>query len=297
MLLIAVVAYGGMRALRPEEYPGTPFWSGLGHDLDRSLLHFDFGEACLFRGCPKVRDLWARGYAADLWLLGGAMVLGVLGGVAAGVWCATHPRTRGARAVEAGAMLAFCTPVYVVGLGLLLLFSPAFGVWHVPVFFDPHSYAPPLSHPWDGLRSLVVPWLVVGAPLAAMCLRITVTLTRDELTENHVQTARAKGLTHRRVVRRHAAPGAYAAVASLLSVTIPAVVTNMVLVEWVFSVPGFFRHTKRALAQATPPTIDVPTLQALALWAAVLIVAMSALADIALVRIDPRLRATGRPPG
>ena len=99
------------------------------------------------------------------------------------------------------------------------------------------------------------------------------------------------------MVRRHAAPAAYASIASLLSVTIPAVVTNMVLVEWVFSVPGFFRHTKRALAQADPPTIDVPTLQALGLWAAVLIVAMSALADIALVRIDPRLRATGHPPG
>jgi peptide/nickel transport system permease protein len=82
-----------------------------------------------------------------------------------------------------------------------------------------------------------------------------------------------------------------------VSVTIPAVVTNLVLVEWVFSIPGFFRHTKRALAQAEPPTIDVPTLQALALWASVLIVVISALADIALVRIDPRLRATGKPPG
>jgi peptide/nickel transport system permease protein len=82
-----------------------------------------------------------------------------------------------------------------------------------------------------------------------------------------------------------------------MSVTIPAVVTNLVLVEWVFAIPGFFRHTKRALAQATPPTIDVPTLQALALWAAVLIVVMSAVADIALVKIDPRLRASGRPPG
>jgi ABC-type dipeptide/oligopeptide/nickel transport system permease component len=52
----------------------------------------------------------------------------------------------------------------------------------------------------------------------------------------------------------------------------------------------------RALAQAEPATIDVPTLQALGLWAAMLIVGMSALADIALVRIDPRLR-TGQPPG
>ncbi len=104
-------------------------------------------------------------------------------------------------------------------------------------------------------------------------------------------------MPHKRVVRHHAAPAAYASIASLLSVTIPAVVTNLVLVEWVFSVPGFFRHTKRALAQTTPPTIDIPTLQALGLWAAVLIVAMSAAADIALVRIDPRLRTGGRPPG
>jgi peptide/nickel transport system permease protein len=286
-----------MRALRPEDYGATGVITGLRGDLDRALLHFDFGEACMFQGCPKVRDLWARGYEADLWLLGGGLLFGVVGGMGAGVWCATRPRSPGARALEAAAMLAFCTPVYVVGLGVLLLFSPAFGVWHLPFFFDPHSYASPRESPWDGLRSLLVPSLIVGAPLGAMCLRLTVALTRDALSENHIQTAFAKGLPHRRVVRHHAAPSAYASIASLLSVTIPAVVTNLVLVEWVFSVPGFFRHTKRALAQATPPTIDVPTLQALGLWAAVLIVVMSAAADVALVKLDPRLRANGRPPG
>jgi peptide/nickel transport system permease protein len=220
----------------------------------------------------------------------------VVGGTAAGVWCTRRARSAGARALEAGAMLAFCTPVYVMGAGALLLFSPSFGVWHLPLFFQPHAYQPLLERPWDWLRSLVLPWLIVGAPLAAMCLRLTVALTRDALSENHIQTAVAKGLPYSRVVSRHAAPSAYASVASLLSVTIPAVVTNMVLVEWVFSVPGFFRHTKRALGQAQPVTIDVPTLQALALWAAVLIVILSALADIALVKIDPRLRSS-RPPG
>jgi peptide/nickel transport system permease protein len=69
-------------------------------------------------------------------------------------------------------------------------------------------------------------------------------------------------------------------------------VTNMVLVEYVFSVPGFFRHMKRALGQA--PGIDIPTLQALALWAAVLIVMLSLLADLAIARLDPRIRAGGR---
>ena len=66
-----------------------------------------------------------------------------------------------------------------------------------------------------------------------------------------------------------------------------------------YSVPGFFRHTKRALGQAPgrPPTIDFPTLQALALWASVLIVALSLLADLAIVRLDSRVRSRGRASG
>ena len=81
----------------------------------------------------------------------------------------------------------------------------------------------------------------------------------------------------------------------LFGASAPFMVTNMVLVEYVFAVPGFFRHTKRALGQAPgwPPTIDIPTLQALALWAAVLIVLLGLLPDLAIVRLDPRVRASG----
>jgi len=85
-------------------------------------------------------------------------------------------------------------------------------------------------------------------------------------------------------------------VASLFGASAPFMVTNMVLVEYVCSVPGFFRHMKRALGQAPgwPPGVDIPTLQALALWAPVLIVALSLLADLAIVRVDPRIRSGGR---
>jgi ABC-type dipeptide/oligopeptide/nickel transport system permease component len=84
-------------------------------------------------------------------------------------------------------------------------------------------------------------------------------------------------------------------------------VTNMVLVEFVFGVPGFFRHLKRALGQAPAwgltgpagsPTIDIPTVQAIALWSAVLIVALSLLADLVIGRLDPQIRTGGgAPPG
>ncbi len=136
---------------------------------------------------------------------------------------------------------------------------------------------------------------LLGAPLAAAILRLTLTLALDAMGEDYVRTARAKGLSRATVVRRHAGRPTYVATASLFGASAPIMVTNMVLVEYVFAVPGFFRHMKRALGQAPgwPPTIDYPTLQALAMWAAVLIVALSLLADLAIVRLDPRIRARG----
>jgi peptide/nickel transport system permease protein len=297
LVIVAVVDYGMIRVLRPELFPGEALVPGLWHDLDRAFLHFDFGPACMFAGCPPIRRLWSEGFGVDLYLLGGALVLGVGGGVAAGIWCAARPRSLGARAVESTAMVAYCTPVYVVGLGLLLAFSPAFGRLPLPAFFDPHSYAPLQDRPWDWFRSLLVPWLVVAAPLGAACARLTLATIREGLHEDYVRTGFAKGLSHSQVVRRHAAPASYPTVASFLAIAVPGVVTNMVLVEWVFALPGFFRHTKRAIGQAVPVTIDIPSLQALAMWAAVLIVVLSLVADLVLVGVDPRLRAAGRAPG
>ena len=48
---------------------------------------------------------------------------------------------------------------------MLLLFAPPFGLVDLPYFFDPDSYAPPLENPWDFARSMILPWIVVGAPL------------------------------------------------------------------------------------------------------------------------------------
>jgi peptide/nickel transport system permease protein len=290
LLAVAVLSYAPIRLLLPEEFPRETAVGGALTDLDRAFLHFDFGRACMFRGCPPIRDLWLRGYGADLWLLGGGLLLGIGAGLAGGVWCAARPRSAGGRALESAAMLAYCTPVYVAGLGLLLLFEPTFGLLHLPWFFEPNSYASPLQSPWDWFRSLLVPWLIVAAPTAAACLRLTLRTTLDSLGEDYVRTGLAKGLRPERVVRRHAAPASYPAVASLVAVSIPTVVANVVLVEWVFSVPGFFRHTKRAIGKTDPSTPDIAMLQALTVWAAVLIVVVGLVADLALARLDPRAR-------
>jgi ABC-type dipeptide/oligopeptide/nickel transport system permease component len=79
--------------------------------------------AYLIRGCPPIHTLWMRGIAGDLWMLGGGLVIGIADGVGAGTWCARRPGTASARFVESVATLLFCAPVYVIGLGLLLLFN------------------------------------------------------------------------------------------------------------------------------------------------------------------------------
>jgi peptide/nickel transport system permease protein len=300
LILTAFFAYGTMRALRPEQYPGQATVADLCSDVDRALLHLDFGGACMFAGCPSIKGLWLDGIWVDLTLLAGGVAFAVAFGVLGGLWCASRRRTRSARALEGLATLLYCAPVYAVGFGLLLLFAPPFGLVDLPFFFDPDSYKPPLENPWDYVRSMVLPWIVVGAPLGAAILRLTLALTVDTMGEDYVRTAAAKGVRHATVVRRHAGPPTYVSVASLLGASAPFMITNMVLVEYVFTLPGFFRHTRRALGQAPGwppdpkiPPIDILTLQALALWAAVLIVLLSLLSDLAIVWLDPRIRTSG----
>jgi peptide/nickel transport system permease protein len=294
VILTAFFAFGMIRLLRPELYGGQAILPGTWMDTKAALLHLDVG------GDPLIRQDWLDGMWADIFLLAGGAIVAVVLGVSAGLWCAVRRRKASARAVESSAMFFLCAPPYVLALGTLLLFAPPFGIVQLPYFFDPHSYAPPLQDPWDFFRSMLVPWLVVGLPLAAAIMRLTLALTVDGMGEEWVRTAQSKGLAHARVVRRHAAPSAFPTVASLFGASAPILVLNIVLVEYVFSVPGFFRHMRKALGQnegLDDKFIDIPMLQGIALWAAVLIVALSLLGDLAIMRLDPRVRSSGRPIG
>lgn len=297
VLVVTALTYGMTRLLRPDLYGPDPpsVLAGTGHDLERIFLHFDFGVACNWPGCPPITTMWARGVAWDLWLLAGGMVVGVAFGVLAGLWCVRRPRSFPARALEMGAMVLFCAPVYVVGLLILKLFNPTFGMFPIPYFFDAEpKWVSPWGAPWDWFRQLLIPWLVLGAPLAAMCLRLTLNTTLEALDEDYVRTGTAKGLTRRRIIQRHAAPASYVTTASFVGISVPLVVTNLVLVERTLSVPGFLRHTWKALGNTEKtPVPDFPMLCAMTVWGCVLIVVLGLLADALLPWLDPRIRAGG----
>jgi peptide/nickel transport system permease protein len=296
VLFTAVFAIGGWRFLRDDQYPGESVVGGTLRQLERYFLHLDFGDACVYPGCPPIHDLWVRGIRGDLWLLGLALIVGVTIGVATGAWCASRRGSVGARAAEATGMFFFCTPPFVLGYGLLLLFAPDFGLVPFTPLFEIHTYVEPLDNPITFARAMVVPVLLVALPLAAACQRVTLGALTEAAGEDWIRTARAKGVSERDAVRVHARPAARVMVSSYVGATVPLLVTNMVLIEAVFSVPGFFVHTRRALGKSPgyPPDIDPALLQALAVWAAVLIVVVGIVADVALAAADPRIRARGR---
>ena len=301
LVVVAVVIYGGLRLLRPDLYPpGDPVLSGTVHDLNRALLHLDWG--CAPPGgvgsgarpsgeCLPVRVLWQRGMMADIWLLLGSIVIGGVSGVLGGLWCAGRPGTRAASALQAVAALAYCAPVYVVGLAVLFLFSPDSGLVHVPFFFDaaPQRVSP-FTDPWTWLRAMLVPWLVLAAPLAGMFLRLTLAMAREITQEDYVRTAVAKGLSPGRVMRRHVGLPTFGAAVSFAPVTLPLFLTNVALVEQVFSVPGFFHYLWDAIGNNEESAINLPIMITAALWTTVLLIVLSIIADAILGQLDPRVR-------
>jgi peptide/nickel transport system permease protein len=305
LLAVAFVTYSMLRVLRPDRFPGATVLGGTLDDLERGFLHFDWGVASGWPGHPPVRTMFASSFAVDLWLIGGALVIGVAAGLGGAMWCARRPRTRRARAVEAVASAVYCTPVYVIGMSALLLFNPIFGVIPIPGLFDAKpTWAEPWDNPWVWFKTLAVPWLVLAAPLAAMCLRLALAVLREEVDADHVRTAYAKGVSPRRVMTRHVAPAAYTETASFIGVSIPLIVINLILVEKVFGLPGFFTNMYQAIGhaeghaanrRAAGPPIDYAMVQAISVWAAAFIVVLGIAVDVVLVRLDPRIRQAGLP--
>jgi len=288
VLLVTSAVWLVLHLLRPEAFQGQePLAPGLVHFLRDAFLHFDLGIS-RWEHRP-VADVLREGISADIQLLLGGVVVGLTAGIAGGVFCAARPDNVVAHGLHVVAMVAVCAPVYVVGLMTLLLFGSHIG--QVADLGIPLTYTPFSESPSDWLASMIVPWLVVGFPLAGASLRIMRAQTIEVLGEDYLRTARAKGLNERDVLRHHAIRPAVAPVLSMAGATANVTLLNMVLVERAFSIPGVFQHLDAAM-----DTGDFPLLFGLTLVGAVIVCAGNLAADLALMIVDPRLRGAATLP-
>jgi peptide/nickel transport system permease protein len=284
-VVVSALSFLTLHGLYPEAFNDTrPLFIELGHFLWATFVRLDLGQS-VTRPFGSVSALIGRGLAADFSLLIGALVFGIAAGTWGGAVCARHPGTWRARILQIIALLALCTPVYVIGMSAILLFKPGIDA-PFPIGILPyHGYVPLSESPLRWLHSLVVPWMVAGAPLAAVCLRMMRASLNEIHGEDFIRTAAAKGLTPAQVARRHVVPVAIPPVLSLAGAYTPLLIGNVILIEKVFDVPGVYRLIPQALSLG-----NYPVIQGLVIVTAVFVVICNGLVDIALAAIDPRVR-------
>lgn len=261
------------------------FAGGVVHDTLRMVLHLDFGISSTIPSRPRIHDVFAENWGPDVALVLVGVPLGAVAGQRAGLYCAAHADTLPARLMGLLGTFWLCAPIYFVAYGLLLLFEPSFGRLPLPLFFEPGHYGTLLDHPWGWLQALLVPWLLVAAPIAAAVMRVTESGTRERFDDPYVRTAFAKGLSWNAVVRRHASRPTRATAATFVAVNSRLIVLNVMLIENVFFVPGFLVKAQRAVGDR-----DLAMLQGIAIWTAVLTVAIVLVADVAAYLASPQLR-------
>lgn len=242
-----------------------------------NVLQGDLGTSVFFK--TPVLSVIAAGAETSILLASMTMVWIVLIGIPIGVLSATMHGKWVDQVTSGGAMLAASIPTFWLGLYLIFIFSVGLG-WF------PSSGFPSLSD--DGgianLRYLVLPSLTLAAPNAALIIRLVRASMLDVAREDHVRTARAKGLHPANVAIKHVFRNALIAVAAAFGFTFAALISEAVVTETVFSLPGIGRLVVQSILRR-----DYPVIQGVILVIVVLYMLINLLVDLAYARLDPRV--------
>ena len=252
------------------------YFSWLGHALTG-----DFGNS-LSTGQPVVGSILDK-LPVMLSLAGGALVVAVLLGFPAGVAAAVRRDGLVDRLLGIGAATGLALPSYFVGM--LLIIVVALNLAWLP----PTGYTALATDPVDWLAHLVLPCIALGLVPAAVLARQLRGAMVTALDQDYVRTADAKGLLRQDVVFRHALKNAAIAPLTALGTQFALVVGGSVVVEQVFGIPGL-----GTLAVNAVQNRDIPLIQGIVVFTALMVQAINLLIDISYGWLNPRVRVAAR---
>jgi peptide/nickel transport system permease protein len=214
-----------------------------------------------------------------LFLIGGAAVIWLVSGVAIGIISAVKRRSLVDRVAMGFALFGISSPVFWLGLMGLYIF------WRKLQWTGGTGYIP-IGQSFTGWFShLILPWCVLALLYAAFYARMTRNNLLETLGEDYIRTARAKGLSERRVIFKHALRASLTPIVTMFGLDIALLVGGAVITESVFNLQGLGRMAiEGALQQDLPNVLGVVTLAAVCVALANLVV------DILYAFIDPRVR-------
>lgn len=257
---IAVVRHAyGLDAPLGTQY--IRYWSGVLHgDLGRSLRYNE-----------SVAQLIAQRYPYTLQLTLASLFIAIVLSIPAGVRSALHRNRWDDRLLSVVSLFGLSFPNFALGPILILIFAIKFG-W-LPV-----SGA-------GSIANLVLPAITMGSALAAILTRMVRTSMLEELSQDYIRTARAKGLPERTVVYRHALRNALIPVLTVLGLQFGALLAGAIVTEKIFSWPGIGRLTIDAISNR-----DYFVVQGCILAIGLTYVAVNFLTDVLYSVANPRIR-------
>jgi ABC-type dipeptide/oligopeptide/nickel transport system permease component len=237
------------------------YWSG--------VLHGDLGPS--FRFNQGVTKLTAQRYPYTLQLTLAALLVAILLSIPAGVRSARRRNHWDDRLLSVVSLLGLSFPNFALGPILILLFSIKLG-W-LPV-----SGSGTFAH-------LILPAITMGGALAAILTRMVRTSMLEELGQDYIRTARAKGLPERTVVYHHALRNAMIPVITVLGLQFGALLAGAIVTETIFSWPGIGRLTIQAIGNR-----DYYLVQGCILAIGLTYVAVNLMTDLLYTVVNPRIR-------
>jgi peptide/nickel transport system permease protein len=235
----------------------------------KGVLHGDLGPSLRFN--QGVSKLIAQRYPYTLQLTLAALLVAILLAIPAGVRSARHRNQWDDRALSVVSLFGLSFPNFALGPVLILLFSIQLG-WL------------PVSGSGSWLH-LILPAITMGGALAAILTRMVRTSMLEELGQDYIRTARAKGLPERTVVYRHALRNAMIPIVTVLGLQFGALLAGAIVTETIFSWPGIGRLTVQAIANR-----DYYLVQGCILAIGLTYVAVNFLTDFVYSIVNPRIR-------
>ncbi len=260
-----------------------PILAQYGHFISR-LVHGDLGYS--YYSHEPVTTLIARALPVTASLAIGAAIIWVIAGVMIGVLSATKPRTMVDRGATLFALFGLSFPTFVLGLLLLYFLFYRLHVAGID-WFPGGGYVPFTQNPAQWAQHLILPWITLAVASMAVYVRLTRGQMLEVLGEDYIRTARAKGLTSRRVTYRHGLRAALAPIVTQFGIDVATLLGGAIVTEQVFGLNGVGRMSVQAVTNQ-----DQPVIIAVVLLAAVFVVVANIVVDILYAVLDPRVRLT-----
>lgn len=254
------------------------WWDMMKSLLDGSLISY-------YDGTNVVQQI-KQGIPATFSLCIGAAIIWVGFGVLVGVVSAVKAGKAGDKFITAVALVGISLPV--AWLGLVLRYLLAGENPNGLSLFPDGGYVPLTQNPWQWFYHLLLPWFTLAILFIGFYGRVLRSNILDTINEDFVRTAKAKGLSSRRILVKHTLRASLIPIVTLFGLDFAAVLGGgAIITEVVYSIQGVGYYAAQSIASQ-----DLPPLMGVTLYGAAFIVVFSTLVDVAYAYLDPRIRLT-----